>query len=214
MSNLDFKPFYRRNLPHIQPKDGIFFVTYRLAFSLPKTALDSIKNKRYKLLNHKDLSNYKRQSYMYDYYDKILDNIDNTPVWLENKAVADLVLGNLLYHHNKRYELICAQVMPNHSHIIIRPLRNEKNENYALQTIMKWHKNYTAIHANKILNRSGQFGLLESFDHFVRDEAELYRIINYILQNPVKAWLIKDFEDWPSFWLNPNYGDITRSAGL
>ena len=35
MGNLDYKPDYRRNLPHIQPPSATFFVTFRLAGSLP-----------------------------------------------------------------------------------------------------------------------------------------------------------------------------------
>ena len=150
---------------------------------------------------------------MFNYYDKILDNINHTPAWLKNDEIANLVLNNLYHHHQKRYELICALLMPNHSHIIIRPLKNENNENFALQAIMKWHKNYTAVHANKILNRKGAFWLHESYDHFVRDEKELYRIINYILQNPVKAGLVNHFKEWSCFWVDPEYADVTRSAG-
>ena len=31
MSHFDYKPFYRRNLPHIQPSGATFFVTFHLA---------------------------------------------------------------------------------------------------------------------------------------------------------------------------------------
>ena len=37
----------------------------------------------------------------------------------------------------------------------------------------------------------------ESYDHFVRDDAELSRIINYVLNNPVKAGLCKQIFQWP-----------------
>lgn len=35
-SKLDYQYFYRRNLPHLQPKDALIFITYRLAFDLPQ----------------------------------------------------------------------------------------------------------------------------------------------------------------------------------
>jgi hypothetical protein len=37
----------------------------------------------------------------------------------------------------------------------------------------------------------------ESFDHWVRDEAELVRIRTYIERNPVTAGLVERAEDWP-----------------
>ena len=40
----------------------------------------------------------------------------------------------------------------------------------------------------------------ESYDHFVRDDAELARIINYVLNNPVQAGLVKDWRDWKWSW--------------
>ena len=50
-------------------------------------------------------------------------------------------------------------------------------------------KSFTANECNKLLNRSGAFWQDESYDHWVRDEAELLRIIAYVEQNPVKAGL-------------------------
>ena len=35
--------FYKRNLPHIHPRDGIFFITFRLADSFPTNVLKKLK---------------------------------------------------------------------------------------------------------------------------------------------------------------------------
>jgi len=59
-------------------------------------------------------------------------------------------------------------------------------------------KSYTAHEANSILNRTGAFWQTESYDHWVRDDEELERIVSYIRDNPVKAGLVKRPEDW--FW--------------
>ena len=40
----------------------------------------------------------------------------------------------------------------------------------------------------------------ESYDHWVRDSAELERIRHYIEQNPVKAGLVSRPQDYP--WLS------------
>jgi putative DNA methylase len=67
-----------------------------------------------------------------------------------------------------------------------------------LTGIMHSLKSYTAHEANKRLGRSGQFWQHESYDHWVRDEEELERIVDYINQNPVKAGLVSRAHEW--FW--------------
>jgi len=39
MGNLDFKGEYKRHLPHLQPPGATFFITTRLAGSLPRSVL-------------------------------------------------------------------------------------------------------------------------------------------------------------------------------
>ena len=43
MNQFSFKPFYRRNLPHIQPEGATLFITFRLANSLPKCVMDQLQ---------------------------------------------------------------------------------------------------------------------------------------------------------------------------
>jgi hypothetical protein len=35
--------YYNRNLPHFQPPEGVFFLTFRLAGSLPKEIIEQMK---------------------------------------------------------------------------------------------------------------------------------------------------------------------------
>jgi len=58
-------------------------------------------------------------------------------------------------------------------------------------------KGFTATQANRVLRRKGEFWGHESYDHFVRNENELGRIIRYVLNNPVKAGLAARWQDWP-----------------
>jgi putative DNA methylase len=48
-----------------------------------------------------------------------------------------------------------------------------------------------------LLERTGTFWQEESYDHCVRDEEELLRIVEYIEANPVKARLCSDQCQWP-----------------
>jgi len=42
----NFKPFYKRYLPHIQNKGAILCLTYRLAGSLPAEVLQKLRDER------------------------------------------------------------------------------------------------------------------------------------------------------------------------
>ena len=57
-------------------------------------------------------------------------------------------------------------------------------------------KGYTARKANHILGRSGAFWHHESYDHCVRNPNEWQRIVSYVLNNPVKAGLVDEWENW------------------
>lgn len=59
-------------------------------------------------------------------------------------------------------------------------------------------KSYTAHRANEILGRSGGFWQHESYDHWVRDEGELERIVEYIGANAVNAGLADRPQGW--YW--------------
>jgi hypothetical protein len=43
MSTLEYKLFYRRHLPHIQPPGATLFVTFRLAGSIPAEVLQQLR---------------------------------------------------------------------------------------------------------------------------------------------------------------------------
>jgi REP element-mobilizing transposase RayT len=66
-----------------------------------------------------------------------------------------------------------------------------------LSKIMHSLKSYTANEANNLLSRDGRFWQRESYDHWVRDDAELARIAEYIANNAVSAKLAENAWDWP-----------------
>jgi hypothetical protein len=56
MGAFDYKPSYRRNLPHLQPAGATLFVTFRLAGSLPKAVVEQWQQER-KWLEHLEQTN-------------------------------------------------------------------------------------------------------------------------------------------------------------
>jgi REP element-mobilizing transposase RayT len=47
-----------------------------------------------------------------------------------------------------------------------------------------------------VLGRKGTFWEQESYDHVIRDDAGFQRIVNYVIRNPVKAGLVKEWKEW------------------
>ena len=120
----------------------------------------------------------------------------------QTASVASLVEDALLNRYQRLYTLWAYVVMANHVHVFAQPKlvssEPESDRPYVpLSEITRRLKGYTSREANKILERTGQaFWQIESFDHWARNEAEFYRIISYIEQNPVKAGLASEPEEW------------------
>jgi hypothetical protein len=62
---------------------------------------------------------------------------------------------------------------------------------------MKDMKSFTSREANKLLRRRGQFWMEDYFDRYVRDGKHFASAIAYIENNPVKAKLCANPDDWP-----------------
>ncbi|AIZ64335.1 hypothetical protein PK28_12765 [Hymenobacter sp. DG25B] len=190
---------YRRNLPHILPPGTNLFITFRLADSLPRVVLDQLRDE-WNLLSQEDADEseaYARQKRYFGRFDHLLDQADHGPIWLSEPTVAEAVREALHYYDDRAYRLICYCVMPNHVHLVITLPDDAQPLARTLQSI----KSYTAAKANLLLQRTGQFWQRESYDHLVRDAAEMERVISYVLENPVKAGLVDDWQIWPhSYW--------------
>ncbi len=205
MSQFAFKNFYRRNLPHIQPEGATLFITFRLANSLPKEVIEKLqaeKEETEKRINQiADESEREKQldlaqRHFFGKWDEALDSLACSEKYLSNSQVADLVADSLLYRNGKVYDLEAFSIMSNHGHLVCSPLEEAEGKYHSLSKIMHSFKLHTALEANKILGRDGAFWQHENYDHYVRDEGELERIIKYVIYNPVKAGLTDDWKKW------------------
>jgi REP element-mobilizing transposase RayT len=206
MSNkLSYKFAYRRKLPHIQPEGSTFFVTSRLAGSLPVAVVERLHRERdlvdAELTKIADSHERAEKAYqfsgsLFGKWDTALDTSNTDTKHLVNTKVAKMVVESLHFRDGKVYELLAYCIMPNHIHIVFTPLEESKDEYVSLSKIMHSLKLHTPHEANLILGRTGTFWQHENYDHFARDEKELERIIKYVLHNPVKANLAKEQTDW------------------
>ena len=192
--------FYRRNLPHWHPEGKAIFITWRLFGSLPKdpsgsTAPPSGAPSPGCAPKKKSTGKSARATSAgaaFRKFDAELDRAVSGPVWLRDPKMAGhaedaIIRGEKL----GQYTLHAYVVMPNHVHVLLLPL-------VPLARITGGIKGTSARDANVALGRVGQpFWQDESYDHWVRNEAELESIRQYIERNPEIAGLVERAEDWP-----------------
>jgi REP element-mobilizing transposase RayT len=124
----------------------------------------------------------------------------------------DAVLRHCLHDHGKRYRLHAAVVMPEHVHLLLTPLSDEKGWPYALPSILKLLKGASARSLNKLLASCGPVWQEESFDHVLRTQESFEEKLEYLRQNPVRRGLAKKPEDYPWLWVEPCGADSLLHA--
>ena len=167
---------FHRRLPHWYRADAAYFLTWRLAGSLPASAIaDRITSSGRKFVKA----------------DRLLDAATG-PRWLTEAPIAESVVAILLRGElDGDYEFGAWVLMPNHIHVVLRPAGE-------LGKTMAMLKARTARQANRYLGKEGQpFWSRDYFDHWIRNRLEEERIRRYIEQNPVKAGLCMTPEQWP-----------------
>ena len=113
----------------------------------------------------------------------------------------DAMLQHCLHDHGRRYDLHAAVVMPDHVHLLLSPLRDEKDWPYSLPTILKALKGTSARSVNKLSGASGPVWQEESFDHVLRSQESFAKKLEYLRQNPVRRGLVKKPEDYKWLWV-------------
>lgn len=190
---------FRGVLPHLKREGAAYFVTFRLAGTLPKEVLMKFKSEREAILQHalaaKRPLTWHEQELLFRWYSARVDaylDAGHGPCWLKRSDLADLVAQAVQFHNGTRFELHAWTVMPNHVHAVVWPLSG-----WTLSQILKSWKGYTSREANKILNRTGMpFWQKESFDHLIRDDDDRHRCSHYVNMNPVNAKLCQRPEEW------------------
>ncbi len=190
---------FRGKLPHLKKEGAVYFVTFRLNDSLPSPEIARLKHERKVILEQaraakSPLTWHEEEQLLAWYCDKVEALLDagHGACWLSKANVADLVSNGLKFFDGQRYELRAWVVMPNHVHAIVWPFPD-----HTLSEILHSWKSYTSKQANKLLDRDGEtFWQTESFDHWIRDDAEHVRLVAYVENNPVKAGFCKRPSDW------------------
>ena len=216
MPVLQIMAYYKRHLPHWQPAGARYFITFRLGGSLPHKVIQELQLLREQFNNEEKTDTIseqqKLQRKVFQKYENLLDKADSGPLWLRKKGVASIVENSLHFYNDKKYDLYAYCIMPNHVHIVFKHLDlGTKNDKYPITTLLQSIKSYSALECNKILKRTGSFWQSESFDRVIRGQDELENTIRYTLENPVKAGLVQQWEDWSYNYCKPEFIDAFKT---
>ena len=121
------------------------------------------------------------------------------------------VMENIRYDEGRKFDLYLAVVMPDHVHMMIKPKEIRPGIWYDLAEIMKGIKGVSARRINQMFGTEGEVWQNECFDHIVRDEEEFQQKLQYMLNNPVKACLVKDPNEY-EFFIQPTLVVRDRSV--
>jgi REP element-mobilizing transposase RayT len=170
------------NLPHWQQDGRTYFITFRLADSLPQEKLHLwvLERDQWLKLHPEPRTVSEREEFEERFTEALQKWLDAGygECWLKDSKLAAIVAATLRHFDGDRYTLGEFVIMPNHVHVIATPLGE-----HTLPDILHSWKSYTAHEINRVLQRTGPVWQEEYFDHIVRNEQALLRFAQYIRAN-------------------------------
>ena len=198
-----FNPYadirYTENrLPHWQQNGATYFVTFRLADSIPSSVLDEWQHEReaWLRLHPEPWSAEIELEYHRRFSGALERRLDegHGACLLRRPDCAEIVADTLRHFEGERVAMISFTVMPNHVHALF-----VQNPEWPLEKLIRSWKGFTARQINKLLGRSGTFWQRDYFDRLIRDEEHFWNCVRYIRRNPAKAKLAaNEFVMWES----------------
>jgi REP element-mobilizing transposase RayT len=181
---------HRGNLPHWRQTNVTYFVTTRLADSMPQEKLREWQTKRDAwLAAHglqkptdihqlpEDQQHEFHATFTKDWHQWLDSGYGECQ--LRRPEVRDIFIRRLLAESS----LDAWVIMPNHLHALVAP------EHQTLGDVLQSWKGGSAFEINRLLGRSGPLWQKEPYDHIVRSEAQFHHYRRYIAENPIKAGL-------------------------
>ncbi|MGK5094677.1 DNA methyltransferase [Deltaproteobacteria bacterium TL4] len=107
------------------------------------------------------------------------------------------VLNAILHWDNQRWKLLSVVIMPDHVHLIAKPLEKEAGIFWDLSVLLHSVKSFSANEVNKLEGKTGaKVWQTETYDRIIREARELANELAYLNHNPVKAGLVEKAEQY------------------
>jgi putative transposase len=175
-------------LPHWQQDGATYFVTYRLAESIPCGLIERWRKDRQLWLesNPKPWAAETESEYHRRFsreFDHMMDRSLGSCI-LRNSGIRDLLAGTFEMFEGERYLLHSWVVMPNNVHLLLTMAEGKGLE----KAVTSW-KNYTERKINELSRGCGAIWQRDYFDWIIRDWDHFANVARYIRRSPVKAKL-------------------------
>jgi REP element-mobilizing transposase RayT len=178
----------RRHLPHWQFDGGLYFITWRLADSLPQALLRRWREEKnaWLRLHPRPWDAETTIAYQRAFPRRMEDWLDAGygSCVLRNRDCAECLAEALHHFDGERYDLVSFVIMPNHVHVLAQLRGVHRLE----RTVATW-KGYSARRINEKLGRRGALWQQEVRDTCIRSLEHLARAAVYIRQNSLRARL-------------------------
>ncbi|MDD3050577.1 MAG: transposase [Candidatus Cloacimonetes bacterium] len=168
----------RGYLPHFDAGNIYQFITFRLYDSVPKEVIQKWKDEL-GVCKSTDI-NSKEYIELHNRIQKYEDN-GYGQCFLKDDKINKVVEEALNFYHKIKYDLIEYAIMPNHVHVLIKVYEGNN-----LSSIVHSWKSFTALAANRILNRKGNFWMKDYYDRYIRNDEHFQAAISYIKKNSIK----------------------------
>jgi REP element-mobilizing transposase RayT len=183
--------FTENLLPHWQQSGATYFVTFRLADSIPTRLRTQWEEERATWLRfHPEPWDIGTEL---DYHKRFNGEVER---WLDagygscvlrQIECAKIVDDALRHFDGQRLALISSVIMPNHVHALL-----VQHAEHPLEGLLRSWKTFISRSSNRLLGRAGTLWQRSYFDRLVRDEKHFRNCVRYIRRNPTKAHLARD----------------------
>jgi REP element-mobilizing transposase RayT len=185
-------------LPHWRADGTIYFITFRLADSLPLSVIKEWLWERDDILKtakhlHRELSAYeldRLEELSWKHIDEHLRKGRGACIF-KQPEIAEILAKIMTNRNGIEYELFAWCIMPNHVHVVVEPLGNTPLEN-----IMQSWKSISAHRINKVMKKRETLWQPEYYDHLVRNQQDLDHCIEYTWNNAEQAGI----KNWKWRW--------------
>jgi len=181
---------YTRHLPHWRQEGATYFVTFRLADSLPAGRIRELAylREQWEQRNPPPRNEAAWEALTRTTMERVERWLDagSGSCQLRRSEAAALVEQSLRHYDGQQYDLNAFVIMPNHVHLLVRPY---SDCDHPLERIEQAWKSHSSRNINELFGASGALWQTESFDRIVRDDEHLLKCIHYIGSNPRRAGL-------------------------
>ncbi len=228
----------RGYLPHFESDEAIQHVTFHLADSVAKSVIERI-DRELRIVGDGERKRAnleigdpegKRRAEKRKRLDEWIDAGHGSCV-LREPVIAEMVQESLLSFDGERYRLLAWVVMPNHVHVLFKPLNGwtvakivASWKKFTARGICDWRRanGEEATAAGTARRQSGDWRSQEKerdqsgdwrsrrvwhreyWDRYIRDGKHFRQVIEYIHMNPVKAGLVRSETEW--LWSSAYFG--------